>query len=66
MADQIAIKIWMLKNGKTLTQIARESCLSISHICKVVSGVRKSKPVATIFIKQGCPPEYFKQKRKES
>ena len=67
MTDQkLKIKIWLLKNGITQSQIAREVCLSIGHVSRVFKGSRWNKRVADALVKRGCPPEYFNQKRKES
>jgi transcriptional regulator with XRE-family HTH domain len=52
----------MLESGITQAQIAKESRLSRSYVCQVISGVRKNALVNTLLRGHGCPEEYLTRK----
>ncbi len=62
------IKKWMIDEGITQAQIAREANVSQGLVCMVLSGMRKNKTrrkdskvqlVITLLKGHGCPPEFL-------
>ena len=59
MTSRIEIKKWMLDQGLTQVEIAKELGVSKSLVNKCISGSRKNPDVITALVERGCPEKYL-------
>ncbi|HOV88242.1 MAG TPA: hypothetical protein PLM79_17940 [Syntrophobacteraceae bacterium] len=59
------IRKWMIDEGVTQAQIAREARVSKALVSLVIKGERQNDLVVTLLRGHGCPEEYLAAPRKQ-
>lgn len=62
--NRIKIRQWMIEEGLSQAQIAREAKLTRAYVCQVIKGVRRNALVVTLLKGHGCPHEYLGEQKK--
>lgn len=61
MTNRNEIRKWQIDTGMTNAKIARESEFSGPYVSLVISGKRRNKKIIDLFVKHGCPKQFFKE-----
>lgn len=57
----LEIKIWLIKNKLTQTDLAKKLGVSQTAIYQVMKGKSKSKRIESLLKELGCPCEYLNE-----
>ena len=55
------IKKWLIDQGLTQTEIAKQLGISQTAVYQVIKGNMKSKRITAMLIELGCPSEYLEK-----
>ena len=58
--NKIEIKVWMLRKGITVSQLAKEAGYKrVTLASSTVAGLRNSRKILRLLINKGCPVEFL-------
>ena len=59
----IEIRVWMMRNGLTMTDIGESYGAGYRFVSQFVRGIKTSKGLEKFMVDMGCPAEYFDRGR---
>ena len=63
--NTVEVKVWMLRNGYKVMQIARELHVHHSYVVHALAGRQKGPRLRKWLLEHGCPPELLGEEKKE-
>jgi len=54
-----AVKMWLIKNDLTQTQLAKELGITIQAVNQTIHNWRRSRTVRAHLLRKGCPEKYL-------
>lgn len=66
MVRKRAIKMWMLKNGVRVQDVADSLGVHQSYVSHFLAGKKKAPMIREWFLGQGCPAKYLGEGKKEA